>query len=120
MSLIAYYGSLSTTCCDEAQRLRVSGYKSFFDTISYCVVYALVPILLDAMHVHIDEFVFLSLPLMLTMIIPLFLIKEGEKYGYPENEGLVAEKVTFKESLKLTFKNKLFMRWVLINSFTFI
>ena len=120
MCLIAYYGSLSTTCVNESQRLRVSGYKSFFDTISYCVVYALVPILLDGLQVHIDKFVFYCLPLMLTMLIPLFLIKEGAKYGYPENEGLVAEKVTFKESLKLTFKNKLFMRWVMINSFTFI
>jgi Na+/melibiose symporter-like transporter len=98
----------------------VSGYKSFFDTISYCVVYALVPILLDALHVHIDEFVFFCLPLMLTVTIPLFLIKEGEKYGYPENSGGKTERVSFKESLKLTFKNKLFMRWVLINSFTFI
>ncbi len=120
MCLIAYYGSLSTTCVNESQRLRVSGYKSFFDTISYCIVYALVPILLDGLRVHIDKFVFYCLPLMLTMLIPLFLIKEGAKYGYPENEGLVAEKVTFKESLKLTFKNKLFMRWVMINSFTFI
>lgn len=120
MCLIAYYGSLSTTCVNEPQRLRVSGYKSFFDTISYCIVYALVPILLDGLRVHIDKFVFYCLPLMLTMTIPLFFIKEGAKYGYPENEGLVKEKVTFKESLKLTFKNKLFMRWVIINSFSFI
>ena len=33
MCLIAFYGSLSTVCKDEPQRLRVSGYKSFFDTI---------------------------------------------------------------------------------------
>ena len=43
MGMIAFYGSLSTTCINEPQRLRVSGYKSFFDTISYCLVYALVP-----------------------------------------------------------------------------
>ena len=40
MCLIAFYGSLSTVCEDEPQRLRVSGYKSFFDTITYCLVYA--------------------------------------------------------------------------------
>ena len=120
MCLIAYYGSLSTTCVNEAQRLRVSGYKSFFDTISYCIVYALVPILLDALQIHIDKFVFICMPLMLTITIPLFFIKEGAKYGYPENNGAAPEKVSFGESLKLTFKNKLFMRWVLINSFTYI
>ena len=90
MSLISFYGSLSNVCKDEAQRLRVSSYKSFFDTISYCIVYALVPIILQAMNTvgwGVDEFVYFSLPLMCTMLIPLFMIKEGKKYGYPENNG---------------------------------
>ena len=119
MCLIAFYGSLSTVCDSEAQRLRVSGYKSFFDTISYCIVYALVPLLLDAMKVHIDKFVLMSLPLMLTMIIPLFLIKEGEKYGYPENDGLKSEKISIWESLKLTFTNRLFLSWTFVNCCTY-
>ena len=119
MCLISFYGSLSTVCTDEPQRLRVSGYKSFFDTISYCFVYALVPLLLDALKVNIDKFVFICTPLMFTMIIPLFMIKEGEKYGYPENEGITAEKVSIMESLKLTFKNKIFLNWTFVNCCTF-
>lgn len=119
LSLISFYGSISTTCVDEPQRLRVSGYKAFFDTMCYCLVYALVPLLLNVFKIHIDKFVFLCLPLMLTMIIPLFLIKEGEKYGYPENADLLPEKITLLESLKLTFKNKVFMRWLAVNCCTF-
>lgn len=119
MCLIAYYGSLSTVCEDEPQRLRVSGYKSFFDTISYCIVYALVPLLLNVFKLHIDQFVFISLPLMLTIFIPIFMIKEGEKYGYPENQGLHPEKITLKESFVLTFKNKIFVRWLVVNACTF-
>ena len=119
MCLIAFYGSLSTVCDSEAQRLRVSGYKSFFDTISYCIVYALVPLLLDAMKVNIDKFVLMSLPLMLTMVIPLFLIKEGEKYGYPENDGLKSEKISIWQSLKLTFTNRLFLSWTFVNCCTY-
>lgn len=119
MCLIAFYGSLSTTCCDESQRLRVSSYKSFFDTISYCVVYALVPVLLGAFNVHIDTFVFCCLPLMLTIAIPLFLIKEGKKWGYPENDGLQEEPVKIGESLKLTFGNRMFLRWILVNCCTY-
>ncbi len=115
MSLISFYGSLSTVCSDEKQRLRVSSFKAFFDTISYCVVYALVPVLLQATKLHIDKFVFCCLPLMITMLIPLFLIKEGEKYGYPELQGASQEKVGIVESLKLTFGNKLFMRWIVVN-----
>ena len=119
MCLIAFYGSLSTVCTDEPQRLRVSGYKSFFDTISYCLVYALVPVLLKAMQIPINIFVFLLTPLMVTMLIPLFMIKEGAKYGYPENIGLSPEKVSIIESIKLTFKNRIFLVWTLVNCCTF-
>ena len=119
MCMIAFYGSLSTTCSDEKQRARVSSYKSFFDTITYCLVYALVPLLLDIFKIHIDKFVYFSLPLMLTILIPLFMIKEGEKYGYPENMGQPPQKITIKESLKLTFKNKPFMSWIVVNACAF-
>lgn len=119
MCMIAFYGSLSTTCSDEKQRVRVSSYKSFFDTITYCLVYALVPLLLDLFKVHIDKFVFILLPLMLTMLIPLFLIKEGEKHGYPELQGKTPQRVTFKESLKMTFKNRPFMSWIIVNACAF-
>ena len=119
MCLIAFYGSLSTACSDEPQRLRVSGYKSFFDTICYCLVYALVPVILTSLKIQITTLVFVCTPLMLTMAIPLFLIKEGEKYGYPENDGLSPEKISIGESIKLTFKNKIFRRWLYVNCCTF-
>ena len=119
MCLIAFYGSLSTVCTSEPQRLRVSGYKSFFDTISYCLVYALVPVILSGAGLQIDVFVFVCLPMMATIVIPLFLIKEGKKYGYPENTGLRPEKISLWESLKLTFQNRVFRRWLYVNCCTF-
>ena len=119
MCMITFYGSLSTVCADEGQRLRVSGYKSFFDTITYCAVYALVPVVLGGLKLRIDDFVFLSLPLMFTIAIPLFMIKEGEKYGYPERMGVQEKKITIGESLKLTFGNKIFMRWTVVNCCSF-
>ena len=126
MCLIAYYGSLSTVCYDEKQRLRVSSYKSFFDTISYCLVYALVPVILDGLQIHIDKFILFLLPIMLTMIIPLFMIKEGEKFekkaiaeGYDITPLAEEEKVGIVESIKIAFKNKPFMRWCLVNCCSF-
>ena len=80
MNLIAFYGSLSTVCYDEKQRVRVSSFKSFFDTISYVAVYALVPLILGLANINIDKLVFMLSPLMITMIIPLFMIKEGDKW----------------------------------------
>jgi Na+/melibiose symporter-like transporter len=120
MGMIAFYGSLSTTCSDEPQRLRVSGYKAFFDTISYCIVYALVPVILSGVKIHINNFAFICVPLMLTLLIPVFMIKEGEKYGYPENDGMKEEKISIKESIYLTFKNKIFLRWLLVNCCTYL
>ena len=76
-------------------------------------------VILSGAELHIDKFAFICLPLMLTLAIPLFMIKEGEKYGYPENQGLQEEKITIKESIYLTFKNKVFLRWLLVNCCTF-
>ena len=126
MNLIAYYGSLSQVCSDDKQRLRVSSLKSFFDTISYCLVYALVPLLLDIFQMHIDKLVFILCPLMVTMLIPLFMIKEGDKFeakaiaeGYDITPLKEEPRVGILESIKLTFKSKPFMRWCLVNSCSF-
>lgn len=119
MCLICLYGSFSTVCNSEKQRTRLSSYKAFFDTISYCIAYALVPLLLSVMNVHIDKLVLMLVPLMFTMLIPLFMIKEGKKYGYPEREGLKEERVSIGKSLRLTFGNKLFRRWLIVNCCSF-
>ncbi len=119
MCLIAFYGSLASVCADERQRLHVSSYKAFFDTISYCIVYALVPLLLEMMRLHIDRFALICLPLMLTILIPLFLIKEGAKYGYPERQGTQQVRVRIGESIRLTFGNRLFGRWLVVNCCAF-
>ncbi len=119
MCLIAFYGSLSHVCENEQQRLRVSSYKAVFDTIVYAIVYALVPIILAATGQHIDKVAMVGSVLMLTMIIPLFMIKEGEKYGYPEREGLVDEHVSIIKSLKVTFGNRVFRSWLVVNCTAF-
>lgn len=126
MNLIAFYGSLSTVCVDEGQRLRVSSYKSFFDTISYVIVYALVPLILGASGLHIDRLVFILSPLMITMLIPVFMIKEGQKWeqkaiaeGYDITPLSEEPKVRMLESIKLTFTNKPFLKWCLVNCCAF-
>lgn len=126
LSLISFYGSLSTVCYDDSQRLRVSSFKSFFDTISYCVVYALVPLLLGAFNIHIDKFALLLLPTMATMLIPIFVIKEGEKFekkalaeGYDIVPLAEEKRVGMWESIKLTFTNKPFLKWCLVNCCSF-
>lgn len=126
MNLIAFYGSLSSVCADEAQRTRVSSFKAFFDTISYCLVYALVPLMLDGMGIHIDKLAFMMVPMMITMIIPIVMIKEGDKWekkaiaaGFDITPLAEEEKVGLFQSIKMTFTNKLFMHWCLVNCCSF-
>lgn len=126
MSLIAYYGSLSTVCSTDNQRLRVSSFKSFFDTISYCLVYALVPLVLEGLNMHIDKFAMVLVPLMVTMLIPVFMIKEGDRFekkaleeGYDITPLAEEEKVGIVESIKLTFTNKPFIKWCIVNCCSF-
>lgn len=117
MSLITFYGSFSTVCETEEQRIRIGNYKSFFDTIGYCLVYALIPVFIG-MGINIRTLVIAASPLMLTMIIPFFIIKEGEKYGQGK-DYLPEAKVGLIESFTMTCKNKLFLAWVVPNCCAF-
>ena len=126
MNLIAFYGSLSTVCSDEKQRLRVSSFKSFFDTICYVLTYALVPVLLKSFNIHIDKFVLILSPIMLTMLIPLFMIKEGEKWeqkmiaeGYDITPLAEEKQVALTKSFGGSFKNRPFMAWTIVNCCSF-
>ncbi len=117
MSLITFYGSLSTVCSDEAQRQRVGAFKSFFDTIGYCIGYALIPVFLG-MGINIRDLVIYATPIMLTMLIPLLILKEGEKYG--EGRDYMPEaKVPMMKSLKIALSNRIFMSWMIPNCTAF-
>lgn len=126
MSLIAFYASLSTVCVSESQRTKVSSYKAFFDTIAYSLVYALVPVMLEAFNIRIDKFTFLLVPLMATILIPVFMIREGDQWeekmiaeGYDITPLKEEEKVGIIESIKITFTNKVFLRWLIVNMTSF-
>lgn len=114
LSQITFFGSSSSVCRDEAQRIRVGNYKSFFDTIGYCVVYALLPIFISR-GVNIRTVALCVSPMLLTLLIPLFLIKEGEKYGQGR-DYLTEARLPFLTSLRTSLRNRLFLRWLIPNA----
>lgn len=131
MNLISFYGSLSQVCYDDEQRARVSSFKAFFDTINYVITYALVPLILSGLYkanpsFNIGKLVLFSLPLMFTILIPVFMIKEGDKWeawaieqGYDVKPLAEEETVGIVESIKGTMLNKPFLRWNIVNSVTY-
>ena len=131
MNLIAFYGSLAQVCYDDEQRARVSSFKAFFDTINYVITYALVPLILSSIYkanpsFNIGKLVLFALPIMLTILIPVFMIKEGDKWeawaieqGYDVKPLAEEENVGIVESIKGTMLNKPFLRWNIVNSVTY-
>ncbi len=117
LSVITFNGSLSSVCKDDEQRMRVGSYKSFWETIGYCITYALIPVFISK-GINIHVLVMCASPILVTMFIPIFLIKEGEKYGEGK-EYLPDAKVPFKTSLRLTLKNRQFLYWLVPNSCAF-
>jgi len=114
LSMITFFGSSSSICKDEAQRVRVGNFKSFFDTIGFCIVYALLPVFIGK-GINIRTVALCAMPLMLTLLIPLFLIKEGEKYGQGK-DYLPEARVSLKDSLRLALRNRLYLRWIIPNA----
>ena len=117
--MLNYYSSLTVICTTSRQRFTVAAFKTFFDVITYALSYALVPAILSLANLRIHLFALYCLPLMLTMFIPFFVIKEGAKYGYPERKENNGEKTVLIESFKGTFKNKLYRRFMLVNCVSF-
>lgn len=106
LCFVAYYGSFSEIVPDEAARVRLSSWKSGFDTVGYSIAYALLPMFIG-FGISIRTVVLCCLPLMGTMIIPLFLLKgrEAEEETPP---------MPMRESLRLTLACKPFMQYLAV------
>lgn len=111
LSLVSYYGSYSSITEDEKQLAKLTHFKAFFDTIQYCVAYALFPALL--LHLlggdepgAISKAMLMMSPLMLTMLIPVWLIK-----GKNEDDQ-VDQRIPLSESIKISFSSKPFRNWL--------
>ena len=111
LSLVSYYGSYSSITEDEKQLAKLTHFKAFFDTIQYCVAYALFPALL--LHLlggtepgAISKAMLMMSPLMLTMLIPVWLIQ-----GKNEDDQ-VDQRIPLSESIKISFASKPFRNWL--------
>ena len=124
LTFVTYYGTYSEVSSTSADRVTLSHWKAFFDTIQYSFGYAVIPLFIG-MQINIRIVALASAPLMLTMLIVMFLLKE--KSTLPKDVALEEansdkespdvpkeETVSFIESIKLTIKNKGFMLWLAV------
>ena len=93
LTMLTYYATFAELIDNDRDRVLLSNTKSICDVVYYSLSFALVPVFVSiGMNIRIVALIFL--PLALTMLIPLFLIKEKSPIA-----GKPLSKLKFKEDV---------------------
>ena len=111
LTMVTYYATFTEIVETEDERVFMSNVKSVCDIFYFILGYVVVRAMLNSMNVR--PVALIVLPLVLTMTIPLFMIKE------PSTKGKVVldngtRTVNLVESLKYTFRNRAFVLWMIV------
>lgn len=112
LTMVTYYATFTEIVETVAERNFISNVKSVCDIVYFILGYVVVRALLNGMNIKIVAI--LVLPLAFTMLIPLFMIKEDSTL---KGDIKVDESVSLVKSLVCTFKNSVFIRWMLVYIF---
>ena len=112
LTMVTYYATFTEIVDNEKDRNTISNTKAIFDIIYFIVGFVAVRAMLNGMNIRTVALI--VLPIVLTMLIPLFMIKETkDEIG----ETGSAETVNLFKSIAHTFKNKNYIIWMLVYSF---
>ena len=107
LTMLTYYATFSEVCKDESDALFLSNSKSICDVVYFSLSFALVPVFVS-MGINIRFVALIFLPLVLSMLIPMFMLKETDEDG---NEPKV-EPLTLGKALSVSVKSKGFIYWM--------
>lgn len=110
LTMLTFYATFSEVTASEQDTVFLSNVKSVCDVIYFIFGYALVPLFVS-MGVNIRYVALIFLPLSLTMMIPLLLLKE--KPTNTPDAALEVRTLKLTESLRCSFKNRAFIFWML-------
>jgi len=89
LTQIAFQAGLANISKDRKQRVRVSYFKSFMDTVQFALVFALTPLILTAFRgtgLNIMHLILMMSPLLLTLLIPIVMSRGHKEYdGFNSN-----------------------------------
>lgn len=122
LTMVTYYATFSEIVDNEQDRVALSNFKTVFDVVYFVLGYALIPAFIGSANIRIIALAFL--PLSLTMLIPLFMIKEKStldkdveeyrKNGKLTEEEEKEEHVGVIDSFKYALKNRSFIIWMVV------
>ena len=115
LTMLTYYATFAEICEKESDTVFLSNVKSVCDVVYFSLGFALIPVFVG-LDINIRIVALIFLPLSLTMLIPMFLLKENDK-----NEGeKTVRTLTLVSALSTSFKNKAFIYWMFTSSVTAI
>ena len=117
LTMVTYYATFTEIVDTQEERNFISNVKSVCDIVYFILGYVVVRMLLNGMNIRLVSMI--VLPMVLTMLIPLFLIKERstEDGVVTDENGEVSKPVNLFKSIGFTFKNKNYILWMLVYSF---
>lgn len=115
LTMVTYYATFTEIVETERERGIISNTKSVCDILYFILGYVVVRMLLNGINIRIVALI--VLPLVLTMLIPLFMIKEESSLNIDKSGKDGSHSVHLLSSLKYTFKNKTFIKWMIVYSF---
>lgn len=105
LTMLTFYATFSEICESEQDTVFLSNVKSVCDVVYFILGFALIPVFVS-MGVNIRIVALIFLPLCLTMLIPLFMLKENDE----EERGV--RTLTLTQAMGTSFKNKPFIYWM--------
>lgn len=109
LTMLTYYATFAEIVKDDRDRVLLSNVKSICDVVYFSMSFALVPVFVS-MQMNIRVVALIFMPLALTMMIPLLMIKEQPTNTKESLENV--KRVSFITSLKFSFKNTKFIYWL--------
>ncbi len=117
LTMVTYYATFTEIVDTQEERNFMSNVKSVCDIVYFILGYVVVRMLLNGLNVR--PVAMIVLPIVLTMLIPLLLIREDStKDGVITRDGEeTSVSVNLFKSIAYTFKNKDYILWMIVYSF---
>lgn len=114
LTMLTYYSTFAEILDNDSDRLFLANVKSVCDVVYFILGYALIPVFVS-MSINIRVVALMFLPFSLTMLIPLFMIKEHSTKGETAKpEPGEAKGTTLIKALSISFKNRSFIYWLCV------
>ena len=110
LTMVTYYATFTEIVETSSERNMLANAKSVFDIVYFILGYVVVRLMLNSINIRVVALI--VFPISLTMLIPMFMIKEGSN----KESDINVKSVGLIKSLKTTMNDKTFILWMIVYS----